>query len=194
VNEPGGITGRMGRHLTMLLFAMLCCNGGRAQHASLDIANCPIGNVQCVRDLKDIRALQLQVELNELYVASCRRIEAEVAVATSHRMSTLWAQYVAGWMMLILGIAIILAGLCMSWLQMSKGLRDGADLGSAFEVGPGGLKIRSPVVGLLVFAASIYFFSIYIDKVYRITDTLSAGAPENAKGKQVVAQSCGTPR
>jgi hypothetical protein len=184
----------MARRGAVALLALSCCLDGRAQTAPFDITNCPIGNVQCVRELKDIRALQLQVELNELYVASCRRIEAEVAVATAHRMSTLWAQYVAGWMMLVLGIAIILAGLCMSWLQMSKGLRDGADLGSAFEVGTGGLKMRSPVVGLMVFAASIYFFSIYIDKVYRITDILSADAPADAKGRPVAVQACGVLR
>lgn len=182
----------MAKWAIVCIVAVAYWPGNSAQAASLDTSNCPIGNVQCVRDLKDIRALQLQVELNEMYVASCRRIEADVAIATSHRMATLWAQYVAGWMMLVLGIAIILAGLAMSWLQMSKGLRDGADLGSALELGPGGLKLRSPVVGLLVFAASIYFFSIHIDKVYRITDVISAGTPADAKGK-VPAQTCSAP-
>lgn len=177
---------------TVLLMLWLVCgvNAAAVKAAPLDIANCPLTDVECVKKLVSIRALQQQAELNEIYVAACRRIDTEAVDASNHRMATLRGQYVSGWLMLFLGFAIITTGLVMSWVQMSKGLRDGGELGGAVEIGLGVFKVQSPVVGLLVFGASIYFFSIYIDKVYRITDVLTPDSSENKKADPRVVQRC----
>lgn len=178
------------RWMACVLWLMLFTTSDARPAAGLDISSCPKGNDECVEKFYRIKVFQLKTEQHELRVASDRRLEEEEKVATQHRMSTLWAQYIAGWIMLGLGLCIIVAGLIMSWLQMAKGWNDQSTLESAFEVSAHGVKLKSPVIGLFIFIASIYFFQLYISEVYRITDVIDRKKNETAAAKPAVARTC----
>lgn len=53
---------------------------------------------------------------------------------------------------------------------------------NAFEAGENRFRLCSPVIGLFVFGASIWFFNVYIDKVYKLTELQKAVAPASTEG------------
>jgi hypothetical protein len=65
-------------------------------------------------------------------------------------------------------IAIVLSGLLLCWLQFLKGWRRRPTAAGELEISAGGVKISSPVLGLLVLAISLTFFYLFLFYVYPI--------------------------
>lgn len=142
---------------------------------------------------KSVRSTQLSLRLEEIYVEhnelALRQIEAE----SRHRVWTLWYQHLASWLILGLVIAIVATGLRMSWRQLTADLAAPkgslaqstsattspaapevsppltCETTSRFSVSATGISFSSPVIGLIVFLASIAFFYIYIMQVFPIS-------------------------
>lgn len=143
--------------------------GMPADAAPLDVSSCPTQDGQCVTVLKNIESIKLMHAGEQLSFELQRAKLDGYAAAQAHRQSVFRAQYIASWIILVLVISIVSVGLIMSWRQMVHGLNGGAVRENTVEFGIAGIKVQSAVIGLIVFLASIVFFSIYIDKVYTIT-------------------------
>jgi hypothetical protein len=117
-----------------------------------------------------------QIQEVEQKIAA-RTLEREISIlqvedysnTTSHRAFTLWAHYLASWVLLVLVVGIVGSGIYMSFLQLKKDLTTGAPNANSIKVSKDGLEINSPVIGLLIFLASAYFFSLYVEKIYPLT-------------------------
>lgn len=135
----------------------------------LDVSACAKHDGECVTLLKNIETIKLLHEQETLSLEMERAKLADFIEAKAHRNNVFHAQFIASWIILVLVIAIVGAGLFMSWRQLVHGLKIGNMAVNRAEMGPEGIKIESAVIGLVIFLASIVFFSIYIDKVYTIT-------------------------
>ena len=74
----------------------------------------------------------------------------------------------------MLVVLLVLAGMYFSWLQFSAALKkDGASgdaVGTTFEASATGLKVSSPVVGIIILAISLAFFYLYLIHIYPIVE------------------------
>lgn len=131
-----------------------------------DFAACRDKELICYQYVARIRSVQLDSEREKLFVDGEADELADWQAQREHLRRSLWSQFVQTWILLLIGIVIVGAGLVMSWKHMVHGLRDGIHGESAVDIGRDGVRLSSPVVGLFVFGASIWFFNIYIDKVY----------------------------
>lgn len=146
----------------------------------MDASKCSPSDQMCVTVLKNIEALKLQHEKEQLNVALDRaRLDYYVSSAKI-TADTFEAQYATGWILLALVITVVGAGLAMSWRQLNYGLQNGQFAEQKFEFSTGTIKVQSTVIGLVIFLASIVFFTIYIDKVYTIS-VLGEGGPKQVQ-------------
>lgn len=142
--------------------------------------------LDCYQHARVVRSVQLASERERLFVAMEQAKLKDFQDMNEHASYALWGQYLQGWVLLLIGVAIVVVGMMMSWQQMAKGLRDGATLENALEIGKDGLRFKSPVVGLFIFGASLWFFSVYIEKVYTLT--VLPGALQQAPATPRAAQ------
>lgn len=79
---------------------------------------------------------------------------------------------------LIFGVVVllVLAGIVFAWLQFKSGLdkkNSEGETGKAvteFEASTGGIKVSSPVLGVIILVISLAFFYLYLVHVYPIED------------------------
>lgn len=109
-----------------------------------------------------VKAGLLQTEVDLLQIES-------YAKTNDHRVQTLWANYWASWIVLAMVIVIVGTGLYMSFLQLQRDLTTDKPHANSFKFSKDGLEINSPVIGLLIFLASTYFFTLYVEKIYPVT-------------------------
>lgn len=69
-------------------------------------------------------------------------------------------------------ILIVLAGLYFSWVQFAEGLRNqnGEEKISTVEANATGIKVSSPLVGVVILTLSLAFFYLYLVHVYPIEE------------------------
>ena len=87
-------------------------------------------------------------------------------VSLEHTRRTLNQQYVMSIIISIVVLTIVMTGLGLSVLQFQSGRR--SETVTSIEIGSAGLKITSPVLGLLILVVSIAFFYQYLGVVYTI--------------------------
>jgi hypothetical protein len=90
-----------------------------------------------------------------------------------HRSRVFEWQLLSSRLIFVLVIAIVAVGLYFSWLQFMAGLREkaGTDTTSTtFEASPTGLKVSSPVLGVIILTLSLAFFYLYLVHVYPIEE------------------------
>ncbi len=80
----------------------------------------------------------------------------------------------------------------MSFLQLRVDLTTQRPNANNLEISKTGLKVSSPVIGLLIFLASIYFFSIYVEKIYPVTFLRSGGEAKTIDKKTEVPAATGS--
>lgn len=69
---------------------------------------------------------------------------------------------------LIMVIVIVMAGIWFSALQAFRDYKKGNGAETSLEITKEGLKIRSPVVGLIALFMSFWFFYVYVERVYTV--------------------------
>ncbi|WGH78409.1 hypothetical protein [Jannaschia ovalis] len=83
------------------------------------------------------------------------------AVFTWHRASSQ--------IIFVMVLVVVAAGLGFSWLQFKRGAEDGAaPETTSFEASQSGLKLSSPVLGVIILAMSLVFFYLYLVHVYPV--------------------------
>ena len=88
-----------------------------------------------------------------------------------HRSRVFEWQLLSSRLIFILVILIVAVGLYFSWLQFVAGLKEGAadKLSTSLEASPtSGIKVSSPVLGVIILTLSLAFFYLYLVHVYPI--------------------------
>lgn len=88
----------------------------------------------------------------------------------SHRQSVLEWQHISTKIILFVVLTLVGMGLYFAWVQFQKGETLNAD--NKIELSTEGLKISSPVLGVIILALSLGFFYLYLVHVYPITETI----------------------
>ena len=91
-----------------------------------------------------------------------------------HRARVFEWQLLSSRIIFVLVIMIVLAGLYFSWLQFQVGLKgagDGEDMTTTVEASvSGGIKVSSPILGVIILTLSLVFFYLYLVHVYPISE------------------------
>ena len=91
-----------------------------------------------------------------------------------HRARVFEWQLLSSRIIFVLVILIVLAGLYFSWLQFMAGQRGGADqenMNTTVEATiAGGIKVSSPILGVIILTLSLIFFYLYLVHVYPISE------------------------
>jgi hypothetical protein len=90
-----------------------------------------------------------------------------------HRSRVFAWQLLSSRLIFAMVIAIVAAGLYFSWMQFNAGLRQEAGpeaTSTTFEASPTGLKVSSPVLGVIILTLSLVFFYLYLVHVYPIEE------------------------
>jgi hypothetical protein len=108
--------------------------------------------------------------------------------AFRHRSRIFYWQFLSSQAIFVVVVVIVFIGLYFSWIQFRADLRAGStrrrrpeteaevETGSAppgvttFEAGAGGIKVSSPVLGVIILTLSLAFFYLYLRYVYPVTD------------------------
>ena len=72
-------------------------------------------------------------------------------------------------------IALVVIGVWFAWLQFRRGMQEAAEVDQAnhtVEIGTKGVKVSSPVLGVIILTLSLGFFYLYLIYVYPIVDTI----------------------
>jgi len=93
-----------------------------------------------------------------------------------HRQRVFAWQLLSSRIIFVLVIFLVLVGVFFSWLQFRQALK-GTPFGerpqdTTFEASTTGLKVSSPVLGVIILALSLAFFYLYLLYVYPISDLL----------------------
>ena len=88
----------------------------------------------------------------------------------SHRQNVLEWQHISTKIILFVVLTLVGMGLYFAWVQFQKGETLNTD--NKIELSANGLKISSPVLGVIILALSLGFFYLYLVHVYPITETI----------------------
>ncbi|MDO9249287.1 MAG: hypothetical protein Q7U11_22730, partial [Phenylobacterium sp.] len=75
-------------------------------------------------------------------------------------------------------LSMVVVAVAISYQQFRRD--DGEDSNSTLKFGATGIEISSSVIGLFILVAAMFFFYLYIDRVYRIRPLEQFAAPSNA--------------
>lgn len=93
-----------------------------------------------------------------------------------HRQRVFQWQLLSSKVIFVVVIFLVLAGIYFSWLQFRADLRKSGDGGeqsvSTLEASGKGIKVSSPVLGVIILVISLLFFYLYLQHVYPIEEIL----------------------
>jgi len=97
-----------------------------------------------------------------------------------HRKTVFWWQHVSSVVIFVVVLALVAIGVFFAWLQFRRDLRAPHALAAGetapavhqLELGQTGLKVSSPVLGVIILVISLAFFYLYLVYVYPIGELL----------------------
>jgi hypothetical protein len=95
----------------------------------------------------------------------------------AHRQRVFWWQHISGRIIFFVVLGLVVAGVYFAWVQFRHDL-DRTDIkgevqapqGHELELSTSGLKVSSPVLGVIILALSLAFFYLYLIYVYPIVE------------------------
>jgi hypothetical protein len=92
-----------------------------------------------------------------------------------HRLRVFNWQLLSAKITFVLVVILVTVGIYFSWLQFHAGLKGMEKTGSmgtetTLEASPTGIKVSSPVLGVIILALSLAFFYLYLVHVYPIEE------------------------
>ena len=91
--------------------------------------------------------------------------------AFEHRLNVLNWQHFSSQIILFIVIIVVFVGLYFSWIQFHKFEHDKILESTTIEASKAGMKISSPVLGVIILAISLVFFYLYLIHVYPVRNT-----------------------
>lgn len=97
----------------------------------------------------------------------------------AHRRKVFWWQHVSTRIIFVVVLALVSAGILFAWMQFRKDLIAAPVSGlpptpalHQMEIGKTGVKVSSPVLGVIILVISLAFFYLYLVFVYPIKEIL----------------------
>jgi hypothetical protein len=97
----------------------------------------------------------------------------------AHRQRVIWWQHISSRIIFGIVLSLVIIGVYFAWRQFSAALNDvnsrgsGAEMPtSTVEIGSKGVKVSSPVLGIIILTLSLAFFYLYLVFVYPIVEIL----------------------
>ena len=89
-----------------------------------------------------------------------------------HRQHVFEWQLLSSRIIFVVVIFLVLVGVYFSWLQFQSSLKTvgGEIKETTFEASTSGLKISSPILGVIILAISLAFFYLYLVYIYPISE------------------------
>jgi len=109
----------------------------------------------------------------EAYRSALREYYAYQQQGLRHRQRVFAWQHYSSIAIFVVVILLVGAGIYFAAVQFHHGLRGGARVAEGstqLEAGPGGVKVSSPVLGVIILAISLAFFYLYLVFVYPIQE------------------------
>ncbi len=88
-----------------------------------------------------------------------------------HRHSVFQWQLYSSKVVFIAVLVLLLAGIVFSGIQFWKGLKDKQLEATSLEALPTGIKVSSPVLGVIVLIISLLFFYLYLVYIFPVQET-----------------------
>lgn len=120
--------------------------------------------------MRDDRSkIDAAIRQREIAVAWNQEVLDQAMREDHHFTFSLYKQAVIDVLLTVLVFVIISAGLSMSLMQIRADLKAASGgAATSLKVSRAGIELSSSVIGLFVLLASMFFFYVYIDKVYEI--------------------------
>jgi hypothetical protein len=98
----------------------------------------------------------------------------------AHRKTVFWWQHFSSRIIFVVALGLVTVGVLFAWLQFRRdltvaGTEEAAERESRVhhvEIGHSGLRISSPVLGVIILMISLAFFYLYLVHVYPIVEIL----------------------
>lgn len=89
-----------------------------------------------------------------------------------HRKNVFAWQLLSSKIIFALVLTLVFLGVYFSWLQFHAGLKPGVkdDSPTTVELGTSGIKVSSPILGVIILTLSLAFFYLYLVNVYPIEE------------------------
>lgn len=104
------------------------------------------------------------------YDASLRRYYENRAAQLDHRTAVFAWQHLSSQIIFFVVIGVVGIGLYFSWMQFHATKPGAAPLVTEMELSQSGLKVSSPVLGVIILVLSLAFFYLYLTHVYPISE------------------------
>jgi len=113
---------------------------------------------------------------DEITMASCwkayRNSFDYFKVGLSHRERVLKWQHFSTRVILVVVLLLVSVGLYFAWAQFHTGMNTRNETSTELELSSKGLKISSPVLGVIILVISLAFFYLYLIFVYPIKELI----------------------
>lgn len=97
----------------------------------------------------------------------------------AHREQVIWWQHISSQIIFAIVLSLVIIGVYFAWRQFSAASAGGNSNGSGaemptstVEIGSKGIKVSSPVLGIIILTLSLGFFYLYLVFVYPIVEIL----------------------
>ncbi|MCK0166829.1 hypothetical protein MWU52_04625 [Jannaschia sp. S6380] len=110
-------------------------------------------------------------ETEAAYNEATRRLYEYRTAQLDHRLTVFRWQHISSQIIFFVVIGVVAMGLYFSWMQFHAPREDGqAEAITTIEASKTGVKLSSPVLGVIILVLSLAFFYLYLVHVYRITE------------------------
>lgn len=90
-----------------------------------------------------------------------------------HRERVIWWQHISSRVIFFVVLGLVFVGVYFAWRQFTASLsQEGDKPSSTLEVGSSGIKVSSPVLGVIILSLSLAFFYLYLVFVYPIVEII----------------------
>lgn len=113
---------------------------------------------------------QASAETLAAYDASLRRQYEHHGAQLDHRLAVFRWQHRSSQIIFFVVIGVVAIGLYFSWMQFHATRPGAAPVITQLELSQSGLKVSSPVLGVIILVLSLAFFYLYLTHVYPISE------------------------
>ena len=112
-----------------------------------------------------------QIDSNKgIVLSDSATINSYIRFSLNHKENSMKWQLRASVTIFITVIIIVSCGLILSILHFIQGLRNQEGEINELEIGKGGLKIKSSVIGLIILCISLTFLYVYLNYAFEIRE------------------------
>lgn len=116
---------------------------------------------------------QLDDSSRESFIEARKHYFTYFTAGYQHRQSVFRWQLLSSKIIFVVVVMLVFSGIVFAAIQFYAGLKSKTQSGgevTTFEAGSGGLKVSSPVLGIIILVISLAFFYLYLVHIYPIEE------------------------